>query len=187
MQKFFEGWLNTTLDKTKMLGSAMAASGSVALFHIDGHTPETKEIDIKSVDEKAIFDDSHKRHVYDIFNQIKEEVDIITIGCPHVSIKDLELINIYTRDKSLKSGIEFWIFSSRELIHSKKNELLFDELQEKGIKIFTDTCMVVSPVIRARYKNIVTNSAKAAFYLTSEGNNLVNLQSLEDIARSAFE
>jgi len=60
-------------------------------------------------------------------------------------------------------------------------------LEVKGVKIFTDTCMVVTPVIRRNYKNILTNSAKAAFYLTRDGTNKVNLLSLFEIMEGVSE
>jgi len=60
-------------------------------------------------------------------------------------------------------------------------------LEEKGVKIFTDTCMVVSPVVRENYTNILTNSAKAAFYLTRKGTNKVSLLSLSEIIERVSE
>ena len=47
--------------------------------------------------------------------------------------------------------------------------------------------MVVSPIVRETYENIVTNSTKAAFYLTREGSNKVSLQSLEEISKEVFK
>ena len=64
---------------------------------------------------------------------------------------------------------------------------LLTNLEEKGVKIFADTCMVVSPVVRENYKNILTNSAKAAFYLTREGTNKVSLLSLSEIIERVSE
>jgi len=90
-------------------------------------------------------------------------------------------------EKSIKEGIEFWLFSSHTLIQNGSIKSILTALEEKGVKIFTDTCMVVTPVVRENYKNILTNSAKAAFYLTRDGKNKINLLSLSEIIECVSE
>ncbi len=184
---FFKGLDNSSVDQIKMLGAAMAASGSVAHFHVENQTPESKFVDLKSVNEKIVFSEEDKRKTYSIFHQIKENVDLVAIGCPHTSAEDLDIIYSYIKDKSLRPNIEFWVFSSRKKLETEVSEKMIQKLESKGIKIFTDTCMVVSPIVREKYKNIITNSAKAAFYLTRKGKTKVNLQSLEEISMEVFE
>ena len=184
---FFKGLKESTVDQVKMLSAAMAASGSVAHFHIENQTPESRFIDLSYADEKIVFSTHDKNSIYSLFHQVKENVQLVAIGCPHTSTNDLKKIYSLIRDKTLKDGVEFWIFSSRDRINANESQDVVRKLEGKGLKIFTDTCMVVSPAVRDTYTNIVTNSAKAAFYLTRQGKNHVNLQSLEEISLEVFE
>jgi len=184
---FFKGLKSSEVDQIKMLAAAMAASGSVAHFHIENQTPESKFIDLKSVDEKVVFSEEDKKSIYSIFDQIKENVNLVAIGCPHASVEDLKKIYSLVQNKVLKRDVSFWVFASRGIVEGEETNPLIHYLEEKGIKVFADSCMVVSPVVRANYENIITNSAKAAFYLTREGKTKVNLQSLEQISEVVFE
>ncbi|MHA1202868.1 MAG: aconitase X catalytic domain-containing protein [Candidatus Heimdallarchaeaceae archaeon] len=184
---YFKGLKKSSVDQVKMLAAAMAASGSVAHFHIENQTPESKIVDLGYIDENVEFSLEDKKSIYSIFHQAKEQVDLVAIGCPHTSVDDLRTISSIVGDKSLRKGTDFWIFSSKKELENPESKLLISQLEGKGIRIFTDTCMVVSPVIREKYENIITNSTKAAFYLTRKGSNKVNLQSLEEISLEVFE
>ncbi len=184
---YFKGLNDSSVDQVKMLSAAMAASGSVAHFHIENQTPESKLVDLNNIDEKVVFSLEDKKSIYSIFNHSKESVDLVAIGCPHTSVDDLRKICSSLEDRTLKKGVEFWIFSSRKMLEKKEAKYLKEKLESKGIRFFTDTCMVVSPVVREKYQNIITNSTKAAFYLTRKEKNRVNLQSLEEISKGVFE
>ncbi|MHA1708017.1 MAG: aconitase X catalytic domain-containing protein [Candidatus Heimdallarchaeaceae archaeon] len=175
------------LDSAKMLGSAMAASGSVGLFHIKDKTPESKMVSLNEISEKTSFTADDKKKAYENLQSTQEKIDLVTIGCPHSSVEDFKKILSYLKDKRIRKGIDFWLFSSKSVI--KQFELIetISLLKKKGVKIFTDTCMVVSPSIRLNYKNIVTNSAKATFYLSKENKIKVNLMPLEKILEVATE
>lgn len=184
---YFKGLKESSVDQVKMLAAAMAASGSVAHFHIENQTPESKLVDLGYIEENFEFLVEDKKSVYSIFQQTKEQADLVAIGCPHTSVDDLKKISSIVGDKTLRKGTDFWIFSSKKELETPGSKSIINQLENKGIRIFTDTCMVVSPTIRDNYENIITNSTKAAFYLTRKGQNKVNLQSLEEISMEVFE
>lgn len=169
------------LDEAKMLASAMAASGSVPLYHIQDVTPEAKNIDLSEIDETVKFVEKDLKEVYDHFNQITENVELVAIGCPHASLDDLYKIRASMKDNRIKDGIEFWVFTSKKLASTEAASTVIVDLENKGLKIYTETCMVVSPAVRKNYRNILTNSAKASFYLTKGDRTSVNLLSIEEI------
>ncbi|MCG3221614.1 MAG: aconitase X catalytic domain-containing protein [Candidatus Heimdallarchaeota archaeon] len=184
---FFSSLRSFSIDEAKMLSSAIAASGSVPLFHVETKTPEAKKVKITEIENKIIYTEEDKEKVYEHFNQIKDYADLVAIGCPHTSLVDLQLISEYTQNAKVKENIEVWIFTSKLISQDEKASRLIHELEEKGIKIFTDTCMVVSPAVSDKFKNILTNSAKAAFYLTRDGTINVNLLSLSEIMGSVVQ
>ena len=102
----FNNLRSLSIDEAKMISSAIAASGSVSLFHVETKTPESKNIDLTEIDDKIAYTEQDKKKVYEHFNQIKEHADLVTIGCPHTSLKDLELINKYTQNAKIKEGVE---------------------------------------------------------------------------------
>ncbi len=175
------------LDEAKMLASAMAASGSVPIYHIQDITPEAKNVDLSGIDENAIFTNKDLKEVYEHFSQISENVELVAIGCPHASLEDLELIRTSIKDKRVKDGIEFWVFTSKKLARKEEATTIIADLENKGVKVYTETCMVVSPAVRKNYRNVITNSAKASFYLTKGDRTNVNLLSIKEIMEIVVE
>ena len=175
------------LDEAKMLASAMAASGSVPVYHIYNITPEAKDVNLSVIEEKTMITDKDLKEVYEHFNQITEVAELVAIGCPHASLNDLDLIRSNLRGKKLKEGIEFWVFTSKKLASKEAAIPLITEIENKGAKVYTETCMVVSPAVRKNYSNIITNSAKASFYLTKGDRTNVSLLSIEDIMEVVVE
>ncbi|MCG3215338.1 MAG: aconitase X catalytic domain-containing protein [Candidatus Heimdallarchaeota archaeon] len=169
------------VDHAKMLSSAMASSGSVPLFHIQGLTPEANNIDLAEVDEKVSFTNDDLKQIYEHFNQSIKNPELVAIGCPHASFDDIKTINKLLKNRNLLDEVEFWIFSSRKVANEEKAKSIVLNLESKGIRVYTDTCMVVSPAVRNRFNNILTNSAKAAFYLIKGEKTNVNFLSLEEI------
>jgi predicted aconitase len=178
---FFSNIKNVTLDTTKMLASAMASAGSVAHFHIQNITPDAKRIEKKDIEEHTVFTENEKKEIYELYDSKEEKVDLVTIGCPHTSLDDLVLIESYLKNQSLNDDVEFWVFSSNKIIQGKGASNTIKNLESQGIKIFADTCMVVSPAVRDNFSNILTNSAKAAFYLSRDEHIKVTLLQLEKI------
>ena len=139
---------------------------------------------MKEITDKDVFSNENKSQVYQHFMQIGEKADLVTLGCPHFSLDDLNLVYRSFDNRNLKENVDFWIFISKTLAETEEIKKIIFALENKGVRVFTDTCMVVSPGVRFNYKNVLTNSAKAAFYLTQDGKIQVNLASIEEIVES---
>lgn len=184
---YFVNIQKLNINEAKMLAAALAASGSVALYHVKGLTPESKSIDIENIEEKIEFTESNKTEVYNYFNQINESADLVAIGCPHASYEDIKYIFDTLQSRQMKKGIEFWIFTSSKTKTSVDTDSLLTSLKSRGIKVYADTCMVVSPSVGGNFRNIITNSTKAAHYLGRAKTTMVNLQSLDSIMKEVTE
>jgi predicted aconitase len=153
-----------TWNQLKALGAGMAASGGVAMFMIPDITPESKIIDKPEVFEVS------REDLIKVQERLTNdtEPDIITFGCPHCSSEEVNEIiqNIKTRKK-------VWIFTSKTI--KKKFQNL-----PSNIKIFSDTCMVVSPLEEMGIGCLATDSAKAAHYLQ-------NLSKIKSVLKSREE
>ncbi|WNY24229.1 hypothetical protein MmiHf6_15590 [Methanimicrococcus hongohii] len=151
-------------DEMKMLGAAMAASGAVALYHIDGVTPEItdKEFIYEKPSEIITIEKKDIDAVYESADNPALNNDIVTIGCPHCSKAELEKIAALLEGKTVVK--EFWIFTSREVAEQNKN--LVSRIEKSGAKVVCDTCMVVSPAANS-YHCMMVNSGKAFAYVPS--------------------
>jgi len=157
---FFTGIKKADTDQLKALGAAMAASGAVALYHVDGITPEAEKVSTQSL-EKIEFGDDEKKETYELLNS-GEEPDIVIFGCPHASTG--EIFKIAKIVEGRKARKPFWIVTSRATKEMAAKIGLERIIEEAGGKIYADTCMVVSP-IENMFKTTGVNSAKAAHYL----------------------
>ncbi|MHA1303136.1 MAG: aconitase X catalytic domain-containing protein [Candidatus Heimdallarchaeaceae archaeon] len=178
---YYIGLSHFSIEEAKILSAAMAASGSVAIYHVKDITPESTQHKLKDIQEHVFFTNENKKEVYNRYNYIKDNIDLVAIGCPHVSEKELELIYHRLLNTQIKEGVEFWVFTSRKILNSIRIRKIVELLEKKGVKTYADTCMVVSPVIRKKFKNIATNSAKAVFYLAKSANNNILFDSVENI------
>jgi len=133
----------------KLLAASLAATGNIAMFHAEGITPEWR--DFEKPRERVEIEAKFERSC---------EVDLIAIGCPHVSKEELRLILKLLRGRSVKRNL--WIFCSRSLV--ERSYEIVKKLEELGVRIYCDTCIVVSPIVK-RFECVMTNSGKALAYL----------------------
>lgn len=158
---YFKGIKNINTDQLKALGAAMAASGAVALYHVENLTPEARFMDIKKL-EKIRVDEKELKETYAQLNT-GERPDIVILGCPHASLKEISELAEKLKGKKLKKPL--WICTSR-VMKECANRMGYTEIIEKaGGKIVADTCAVVSPIEKMGYNTTGVNSGKAANYL----------------------
>jgi hypothetical protein len=147
-------------DELKALGAAMAASGAVALYHVEGVTPEICRMDFEEPTEKITIERPQLDEVYEGLRKACKEPELITIGCPHCSAAELEKAAELLRGKTVLK--EFWIFTSRKL--AKLHPEYIKTIEKSGAKVVCDTCMVVSPATNS-YSCVMVNSGKALAYV----------------------
>jgi len=150
-----------TLDELKSLGAAMAASGSVALYYVEGVTPtppaafgkiENSKLEKISLDRKQI-DEVYEKYP-------GADAEIVALGCPHCSRSELDGIAKLLDGKKVKK--ELWVCTARKIADA--NPELLARIEESGAKVICDTCMVVSPASE-QYRKMMVNSGKALAYI----------------------
>ena len=148
--------IRPTKDQQKALGAAMAASGAVALFHVEGITPEAKMFS---------FDLSGLETIHLDFGEISRTfadiaVDAVALGCPHCSPSELEDIAAFLKGKKVQ--IPLFVFAAGSVI--EQNRGIVEEIERSGARVYSDTCMVVSPAME-RFDAVMVNSGKAYAYM----------------------
>jgi len=152
---YFRG-ISPDTDQLKALGAAMAATGAVAIYHVDNITPEAKKTGYNLSGLEVI--SIEPAEIDRLFTGIP--VDAVAIGCPHCSSD--ELIGIAKLLKGKTVTKPFYVFAAQGVIN--KNEKTISAIEKSGARVFADTCMVVSPIME-RYTAIMVNSGKALAYV----------------------
>ncbi|MGE4275491.1 MAG: aconitase X [Candidatus Methanomethylophilaceae archaeon] len=155
---YFQG-IRPDLECAKTLAAAMAASGAVAMFHVEGLTPEAATQDLEGL-EKVVIGQNELKDAYDSLQQI-EEPELLAFGCPHLTVKEVEDMAAFLRDKRKVKDVDIWFCTSREVREACPEAVA---VLERFGPVLADTCMVVAP-IETHYKQAGCNSAKAANYL----------------------
>jgi len=171
---YFKG-LKPSKDDLKTLGAAMAATGSVAMYHIKGVTPEADDFSTQNL--KTI--EIEKEDIDEIRDELtnRSKADVIVIGCPHLSKTEIDEIGKQLKGKEKKNGPDLFVYTSRKV--KKESGAAVAEIERFG-KVISDTCMVVSP-LEDRYDVAATNSGKAATYLPKLANQKVIYADLETL------
>ena len=177
---FFTGIKNANTDQLKSLGAAMAASGAVALYHVENLTPEADSVEKKGLETISVTKKEIKE-TYDKLNSGKNP-DIVIFGCPHASLREISMLSNKLEGKHLKKPV--WICTSR-MIKEAAERMGYDEIITKaGGSIVADTCMVVSPIEQMGYKTTGVNSGKAANYLPGFCKQNVVFANIDDLVEA---
>jgi predicted aconitase len=158
---YFKGIKDANTDQLKALGAAMAASGAVALYHAEGLTPEASLMETKGLEYVEVGPEE-LRGTYENLNT-GEVPDIVIIGCPHASLREISSLAGKVEGKTLKRPL--WICTSRLMKEAAARLGYVDVIEAAGGEVVADTCMVVSPIEEMGYVTTGVNSGKAANYL----------------------
>ena len=158
---YFTGITDANTDQLKALGAAMAASGAVALYHIEGLTPEADLIEKNDLETITV----SQQNLDETFSKLNEgtEPDIVILGCPHASLREIATLAEKVEGKHLRKPV--WICTSRMMKEASDRMGFTQTIESAGGYVVADTCMVVSPIEEMGYKQTGVNSGKAANYL----------------------
>jgi len=145
------------------LGAAMAASGAVALYHIEGATPEAMSLpQAKTLPTVNVHD---LKEGYIALNSPLDEIDFVSLGCPHSTLAEVERVAGMLDGKRVQAAL--WVTTSRHVRSLAEQRGWVATIEASGAKVFADTCLVVAPMEEMGFTAMATNSAKAAFYSPS--------------------
>ena len=177
-------------DQLKAFAAAAASSGSVAMFHIVGVTPEAPTLADafggRQPSRRLAVGLAELRRARDELRTAGgQRLDVVALGSPHCSLAECRAVAALVPGLRLAPGIQFFITTSRAVrdLLARGGELA--ALHEFGAEVTADTCVVVSPLIARSARVLMTNSAKYAHYGPGILNVGVVFGSTEDCVRSA--
>ncbi len=180
-----------TEDQLKALGAASASSGSVALFHIIGVTPEAPSLTAafqgkppaKTV---PVTMDLLRRARRELTSAEGEKLDMIVLGSPHFSLSEFRQLAPMVAGKRAHPDISFLITSSRAMALLAERAGVLEPIRQFGARLTVDTCILASPMLPPEIRRLMTNSAKYAYYAPGLLDTEITFGSLQDCVDSAI-
>jgi predicted aconitase len=112
------------------------------------------------------------------------EADFVTLGCPHLSIKEIARIAELLEGKKVTK--EFWITTARPTKQIADRMGYTQAIEAAGARLAADTCCVVAP-IRGRFRVMVTDSAKACYYGAAKNRFKTVLKPFDEVVMEALK
>ncbi|HEX7246476.1 MAG TPA: aconitase X, partial [Actinomycetota bacterium] len=178
---------DTTEDQLKALGAAAASSGSVAMFHAVGITPEAPTLEAATAGAEPALDvqidlDALRAARDELSTvQVGAAVGSVSLGTPHCSGAELERLAELVHGRTL--AIPVYVNTGRDVLAQVPRTAA--ELEEAGVTVVTDTCTYVTPIIERTATPVVTNSGKWAWYAPGNLGFDVAFATLEECVESA--
>jgi len=171
------------LDALKLMGAAMAASGAVALYHIEGVTPEAcARADLLTSARPAAIDSLQP--ALSALNAPISHIDLVAIGCPHASLLELRHVADALRGRRIRTAL--WVTTSRQVREEGESLGLVQEIENAGGQVVADGCVIVAPMSELPYRTLATNSAKMATYAWAHAGLRARLGSLAACLHAAL-
>ena len=176
-------------DHLKALGAAASSSGSVAMFHAVGLTPEAPTLEAATggatVPEIAVTAAS-LRAARDELETAKggDRLGAVCVGTPHASFSQLEQLAELLGGE--RPNVAMWVNTGRETLAQAGLRGVSGVLERAGVRIVTDTCTYLSPLLGSAKGPVMTDSAKWAWYGPANLGVEVAFGSLEECVRSAL-
>jgi predicted aconitase len=182
---------DATEDHLKALGAAAAASGSVAMFHAVGITPEAPTLtaamggSAPQIDVTLTADDL--RTARNDLGTVPPGAPLgaVSVGTPHCSLAELE--HLAALVDGLTMVVPFYVNTGRDVLAEAERRGVTSAIERAGIAVVADTCTYITPVIDGSDGPVMTNSGKWAWYAPANLGFEVAFGTLAECVRSGAE
>jgi len=177
-------------DELKAFAAAAASTGAVALFHVIGRTPEAPDAEaafggqppdaVLRPDARSL---AAQRAGLSTASPEGNRVDAVAVGSPHLSAGEFDrLLALFA---GRRSRLPFYACTGRHTLAALEQGGRRPALDEAGITVVADTCVVVTPVLRGMSGVLMTNSGKFAHYAPGNTGYAALFGSLSDCVETA--
>lgn len=179
---FITGVDTASMEQLKSLCASIATYGGLAMFHIQGITPEAGNF-APPGDRFVVTGGELASARASLQDASPDEVDFVSLGCPHLSLHEVARVADLLRGKQVTK--EFWLTTSR-IVKAAADQLGYTAtIEASGAKFAVDTCCVVAP-IRGRFHAMATDSAKACYYAYSKNKFKTRLLDFDQVVRQGL-
>jgi len=157
-------------DWLKALGAVAASTGSVALFHAIGVTPEaatfsdafggrapSEIVEVARADLAAALAGLSSA-------QDGAPLAAVSLGTPHFSLAEFHALAPLLSGFRPAPGVAVYVNTGRETLAALAQSGALDAIEAAGVTIVADTCVYVASILNAHNGAVMTNSGKMAHY-----------------------
>jgi predicted aconitase len=179
---------DTSEDRLKAIGAAGASSGSVAMFHVVGVTPEAPSLEAATggaeVPEIVVTVERLRAARDELSTMVTDRLGAVSVGTPHASVAELErLAQLFGERRSL---VPFFVNTGRDVLADAERRGLPATLEAAGVHVVTDTCTYLTPIMGVVDGPVMTDSGKWAWYAPANVGVDVVFGSLEECVLSGL-
>ncbi|MGY5855194.1 MAG: aconitase X catalytic domain-containing protein [Candidatus Thorarchaeota archaeon] len=169
-----------TTEQLKSFCASVATYGGVAIFHMEGITPNRTTIPEKS--EVITREDLNGARTE--LDDEKAEIDFISVGCPHASIKEIATIAEMLDGKQVTDGKTVWITTAKPTKDLAIKMGFYDKIEKAGAFLVADACCAVAP-LKGRFTGLMTDSAKACYYARGKNKFKTEIRTVQECIKEA--
>ena len=178
---------DTSEDRLKAIGAAAASSGSVAMFHAVGITPEGPTLEAATggtrVPVVAVTLPRLRGARDELGTTTADALGGVSVGTPHASIAELERLAGLVAER--RPIVPLYVNTGRDVLAEAERRDWFPSLPAAGVEIVTDTCTYLTPIMDAGSGPVMTNSGKWAWYAPANIGADVVIGGLDECVASA--
>jgi predicted aconitase len=178
---YITGINDAEVDELKSFCASVVTYGSKPLFYMQGITPGSDKY--QPPKEMVTVENADIREAYENINDEVSDIELVCVGCPHCSIKEIAAIADLVKDRKISAKTEFWVATSRFAKQLADKRGYTEVIEQAGGKFACDTCMAVAP-LKGRFKSVATTSAKGCYY-SRHNKMLTKMGSLEECVEAA--
>lgn len=156
-----------TSDQLKHFGAALASYGSVPLFHIEGVTPEAKEVKEIAAAQKLTVESISAvdiNNFYQALGRHEGKVDVVVMAAPQLSLLEMKAVAEMISGRRVHEHTHFVVATAAEVKAACDRMGISQVLEEAGVVLLEGVCfyqMYARETAQANgWKNLVSNSAK---------------------------
>jgi len=182
---YITGVETASLEELKSFCASLATYGGAALFHMEGITPEAREMrSITGKGKSAVTGQDLQRALASLSDAQPGEVDFVSLGCPHLTIQEIARLAELLDGRTVRR--EFWITTARPTKQIADQMGYTRVIEASGAKFAVDTCCVVAP-IKGRFHALMTDSAKACYYASAKNRFKTLLKPFDEVVLEALK
>jgi predicted aconitase len=180
---YLRGVPEASVDQLKSFCASLATYGGLAVFHMEGITAESG---LYSPPEETLVvgREDLEAAVRSLDLSPSEEVDFVSLGCPHLSLTEIQKLAALLEGKRVRKT--FWITTSRPVKRIADGMGYSAVIEAAGAVFAVDTCCVVAP-IKGRFTALATDSAKACYYAAAKNGFRTRFLPFDEVVAEALK
>ncbi len=156
-------------DILKGLCATGASCGGIEMYHIVGVTPEAHTLEEatggRSPTHTVQYGAQERRECYDRLNSSKKDhVDVVAIGCPHYSIRQIAQLARLLEGKTVNENTLLLVYTAKSIETVAERSGYKDIIEAAGGHILVDSCPI--NIYFPTSSVVATDAAKITYYMT---------------------